>query len=38
MYFEFLSGMRDFFTNMRGALDPSVRWRRQFEEIEREAR
>ncbi|MER3404465.1 MAG: hypothetical protein C4345_10865 [Chloroflexota bacterium] len=37
-YFQFLGGMEEFFTHMRAALDPSVRWRRQFEELEREAR
>lgn len=37
-YFTWLSGARDFFTNMLNALDPARRWRRQFEEIERESR
>jgi hypothetical protein len=37
-YFQFLGGMEEFFTHMRAALDPSIRWRRQFEELEREAR
>jgi hypothetical protein len=36
-YFTWLAESRDFFTNMRHALDPGLRWRREFEEIEREA-
>ncbi|NNG00311.1 MAG: DUF4157 domain-containing protein [Desulfobacteraceae bacterium] len=36
-YGEFLSKAGDFFVNMRKALDPSIRWRKQFEEIERES-
>ncbi len=35
-YFELLKGAGDFFVNMRSLLDPGIRWRRQFEEIERE--
>jgi hypothetical protein len=36
-YGEFLSHAGDFFVNMRKALDPSIRWRKQFEQIERES-
>lgn len=33
-YFQFLTNFGDFFLNMRKALDPSIRWKRQFEEID----
>lgn len=33
-YFDWLAESENFFTNMRSKIDPSERWKRQFEEME----